>query len=56
VLYKDQDRRGGEDFRGDPECQQRDGEVIDNWMQVIRADKLSRHDVTLTRRQRLSSS
>jgi hypothetical protein len=25
---KEQDRRGSEDFRGDPECQQRDDEVI----------------------------
>ena len=48
---KDKDRRGSDNFRGDPECQQRDGEVIDYRMHVIRADQLSRDDVALTRRR-----
>ncbi len=26
---KEKERRGSQDFRGDPECQHRDGEVID---------------------------
>ena len=43
---REQDRRGGEDFRGDPEGQQRDREVIDDRMQMIRADQLSKHEVS----------
>ena len=42
-VAKEQDRRGGQDFRGDPEGQQRDREVIDDWMQMIRADQLRKH-------------
>ena len=42
-VREKEDRRGGEDFRGDPEGQQRDREVIDDRMQMIRADQLRKH-------------
>ncbi len=47
AAAREQDRRGGEDFRGDPEGQQRDREVIDDRMQMIRADQLSKHESRL---------
>ena len=43
TAAREQDRRGGEDFRGDPEGQQRDREVIDDGMQMIGADQSSKH-------------
>src|SRR4029077_11796965 len=47
-IAGEQDRRGREDFRGDPEGQQRDREVIDDRMEMIRADQLRKHNASLS--------